>query len=121
MHKEQRQQTHALLRQSQIDQALFARPESVKWLTGFAAPVQLGIHLQASSYPLVWYDAGQYHLITVDSYAELASPYRHSVLNVSTYQGYRVDRPIEIGKRLLELFLKLSVPKPGVLLGLQQQ
>ncbi len=121
MHKEQRQQTHALLRQSQIDQALFARPESVKWLTGFAAPVQIGIHLQASSYPLVWYDAGQYHLITVDAYAELANPYQDSDLNVSTYQGYRVDGPIESGKRLLELFRKLAVPRPGVRIGLERE
>ena len=40
-HQIQRQQAHDLLKQREIDQALFANPASVNWLTGFAPPPQV--------------------------------------------------------------------------------
>jgi len=105
MHSEQRQQTHALLQQQQIDQALFARPESVKWLTGFAPPVQVGPNLFSASYPLVWYDKGQFTLIVVDAYADLATPFgKEPDGHVVTYLGYTIEQPIASGKNLLAAF-----------------
>src|SRR3954466_9723303 len=104
MHKEQRQQTHALLQQRQIEQALFARPESVKWLTGFAAPIQVGQQLFAPGFPLVWYEGGQFHLIVVDGFGDLAKPYADTDLHIQTYEGKSTDRPIESGKNLVETF-----------------
>ena len=58
MHQIQREQTHALLRDRHIDQAVFARPESVTWLTGFAVPVQTGPNLFAASYKAPYYSKG---------------------------------------------------------------
>ncbi|HLY27482.1 MAG TPA: Xaa-Pro peptidase family protein [Aggregatilineales bacterium] len=121
MHKEQRQQTHALLQQRGIHRAVFARPESVKWLTGFAAPIQVGMQLFASSYPLVWYENGQYHLIVVDAYSELAEPYQDADLAVATYRGKRLDGPIESGKRLSELVQKLAAPTQTTRIGLERE
>jgi Xaa-Pro dipeptidase len=108
MHKEQRQQTHTLLQQHQIDQALFARPESIKWLTGFAAPVNVGHQLFASGFPLVWYDSGQYHLIVVNAYGDLAAPFADTDLQVITYEGYTIESPIDSGKHLAEIFDQLA-------------
>jgi len=44
MHEQQRQRAQAYLQAHRLDYALFASPASVTWLTGFAAPVQLGPH-----------------------------------------------------------------------------
>ena len=108
MHQIQREQTHALLRDRHIDQAVFARPESVTWLTGFAVPVQTGPNLFAASYPLVWYDGGQFTLIVVDSYADLAAPFAKEADGLLvTYPGNTVDRPIAGGANLLAAFSAL--------------
>jgi len=58
MHQEQRERTHELLESKGIEQALFANPHTVKWLTGFAPPVQTGPHPFAGGPPLVWYESG---------------------------------------------------------------
>lgn len=105
MHTEQRQQTHALLKERDINQAVFARPETVNWLTGFAPPVQAGPNLFAASYPLVWYDDGHFTLIVVDSYAGLASPFgQEPDGSVVTYAGNTLNEPIASGKHLLTVF-----------------
>src|SRR5260221_12001591 len=102
MHREQRQQTHDLLRQHNIQQALFARPERTTWLTGFAPPIYTGPNLFAASYPVVWYDNGHFTLLVVDSFAQLAAPFdkgRHAQL--VTYLGRCLDRPISGVEQLL--------------------
>jgi Xaa-Pro aminopeptidase len=92
MHQEQRQQTHDLLCQKGIERAIFARPESTKWLTGFAAPVLMGPSLTAASYPLVWYEQGHFALIVVDSLAELAAPFANEPDGqLIVYMGNRLD------------------------------
>lgn len=107
MHEQQRQQTHELLQKNGIQQALFARTDSTKWLTGFAAPVQVGLNLFASGNPLVWYDNGHFTLIVLDGYAELAAPFAQEAnASVVTYLGYTVEQPIASGKYLLEAFKK---------------
>ncbi len=120
MHHEQRQQTNALLQSRQIDQALFARPESVTWLTGFAPPVQVGPNLFAASYPLVWYEDGQFTLIVVDSYAELAAPFaREADGRLLTYVGYSLEQPIAGAAHLSEVFDQTISVKPGAKTGIE--
>src|SRR5215471_1692138 len=105
MHKEQRQLTQALLKERDIDQAVFAKPESVKWLTGFAAPVQVGPNLFAAGFPLVWYERGHFTLIVVDSDGEFAAPFgQEPDGSLVTYAGRTVNEPIASGKRLLTAF-----------------
>src|SRR5882724_12009963 len=109
MHNEQRQQTHDLLRQRGIEQALFARPESTSWLTGFAAPVQTGPNLYAASYPLVWYDNGQFTLIVVDSLAGLAAPFANEPDGqLVPYIGVRLEQPTSSADELLAAFKKAA-------------
>ena|SRR5579859_4089882 len=112
MHSEQRQKTHALLKERQIDQALFARPHSVTWLTGFAPPPQTGAPTVEASYPLVWYDRGQFTLIVVDTYTELAAHFgSESDGRVVTYVGNNLNAPIASGPNLSAAFdatVKLS-------------
>jgi Xaa-Pro aminopeptidase len=122
MHSEQRQQTHSLLKQQRIDQALFARPESVKWLTGFAPPVQVGPNLFTASYPLVWYDKGQFTLIAVDAYADLAAPFgQEPDGQVVTYLGYTIEQPIASGKTLLAAFNTTANTSSNGKIGIERE
>lgn len=108
MHKEQRDQTHALLKQHNIHQAVFAKPASVCWLTGFFPPVQTGPNLFTASYPLVWYEDGHFTLIIVEAYADLAAPFSQEPDGtVLTYQGYSLDTPIASATHLLNTFAGL--------------
>jgi Xaa-Pro aminopeptidase len=114
MHTQQRQQAHELLQRHHIHQAVFARPESVKWLTGFAPPVHVGLHLFAASLPLVWYDGGQFTLIIVDGYADLAASFaQENDGRVVTYTGYNLNAPIASGKHLLDAFYSTAKPRHG--------
>src|SRR5258708_202629 len=102
MHREQRQQTHDLLRQNNIQQALFARPERTTWHAAFAPPIYTGPNLFAASYPVVWYDNGHFTLIVVDSFAELAAPFgKEPDAQVVTYLGRSLDRPLSSVEQLL--------------------
>src|SRR5690349_13350663 len=118
MHLEQRQKTNELLKQNHIHQAMFARPESIKWLTGFAQPVQVGHNLFASGEPLLWYDDGQYTLIIVDSFRELATPYVKSPdLRIIPYVGYSLNQPIASGanlQKILNEYVKVSDGQIGI-------
>jgi len=114
MHSEQRQQTRALLESKHIQRAIFSRPESIKWLTGVATPVQVGPNLFEASYPLVWYEDGQFTLIILDAYADLAAPFaREADGKVVTYAGYAVETPIASGAHLREQFLSVAKPERG--------
>lgn len=113
MHREQRNQTHDLLRQKHIQRALFSHTESVKWLTGFAPPVQTGINLFSAGPPLVWYEDGRFTLIALDGEAAAYTP--SDDLTVLKYTGYTLDRPIESDHGLLALvhtLLKDRTPAP---------
>ena len=122
MHALQRQQTHALLREHHISQAVFARPETVTWLTGFTPPVQTGINLFAASYPLVWYDDGQFTLLLVDAYNDLAKPFAQEADGqVVTYVGYTVDRPIASGANLRTAFEALCRHGTRLNIGIERE
>jgi Xaa-Pro aminopeptidase len=112
MHAEQRQRTHAMMRQRGIRQALFAKPDSVRWLTGFAPPVQVGPNFFASGNPLVWYDDGSFTLFVVDVQAGFAAPFADEPdSQVVTYLGYTIEQPIASGRHLLEAFEKTVTPR----------
>src|SRR5687767_7598299 len=103
MHAEQRHRTHALLKERGIDRALFAKLESVKWLTGFAPPFHTGPHLFEGGPAVVWYEDGHFTLIVVDSFASQAAGFdQEADGSVITYPGYTVDQPIASGQRLTE-------------------
>ncbi len=89
MHTEQRQRAHTLLKSRGLARALFANPYTVTWLTGFAVPLQLGLGPFAGGPPLVWYDAGQFTLIALDSFATSGV-----TLPVISYPSYAVETPI---------------------------
>jgi Xaa-Pro aminopeptidase len=115
MHKEQREQTHQLLQQNQIGQAIFAKPDSIKWLTGVAVPIQMGPNFFASGNPLVWYDHGQFTLIIVASYADLAAPFgKEPDCRLIMYPGHTTNEPITAGQRLVDAFGRAaSVQRTG--------
>jgi hypothetical protein len=72
MHQEQRDRTHELLQSKGVDRALFAHPGNVTWLTGMAAPWRPGADMYMGGPSLVWYEAGAFTLITMDSLAATA-------------------------------------------------
>ena len=91
MHEEQRQRAHDYLKSQGHSYALFASPASVTWLTGFAAPVQLGPHPFAGGPALAWYAGGEWTLIVLDGYAAAAA---ESGVEVLGYLGYTIEAPI---------------------------
>jgi Xaa-Pro dipeptidase len=105
MHEQQRQRAQDLLQARNLDQALFASPASVAWLTGFAPPIQLGLHPFAGGPPLVWYASGEWTLLVLDTYAEAAAA---SGIRVVSYQGYTIDAPIDSQRHLLAALRKLA-------------
>jgi len=96
MHQEQRQRTHELLKSKAVDRALFASPYSIKWLTGFAVPVQLGVNYPfIGGPPLVWYEDGHFTLFVSDAYtAETAAFDQQPDGSVVTYQSYTIEQPL---------------------------
>lgn len=101
MHQEQRELTRRLLREHDIDAALFAHPHSVTWLTGFTAPVQAGLNPFAGGPALVWFADGRFTLIVADVHAALAEPFSHEPDGaVISYLGYTVDAPIDAARHL---------------------
>jgi Xaa-Pro aminopeptidase len=95
MHQEQRQRAHAHLKSKGIERALFANPYTVKWLTGFAPPVQVGFNFFAGGPPLVWYEDGHFSLLVVDAYAADTTAFDNEVDGaVITHLGYTIDQPL---------------------------
>ena len=97
MHEEQRQRAHALLRSKDIHKAIFANPYTVTWLTGFAAPPQVGPGPFAGGPPLIWYDDGAYTLVVQNSLADDAT---RSGCPVLSYTGYTFEAPITSAEQL---------------------
>ena len=96
MHAEQRQRTRDLLKNRQIDRALFANAASVTWLTGFAPSMPTGISPFAGGAALVWYEVGHFTLIVVSGYAADAGAFGEQPdCTLVTYQGYSSDAPLD--------------------------
>jgi Xaa-Pro aminopeptidase len=113
MHQEQRQRARDLLKARGIERALFANFNSVKWLTGFAAPVQLGPNFFAGGPPMVWYEAGHFTLFVVDAYAAEAAPFDAEPDGaVVTYLGYTIEQPIAGADHLAAAFRQALTTPP---------
>jgi len=107
-HQEQRQRTRDLLNAKGIRRALFASVNSVKWLTGFAPPVQLGSNFFIGAPPFVWYEDGHFTLVAVDGQAGGAAHLAGATdCDLLTYTGYTIHQPIVGGERLREAFAPL--------------
>src|SRR6266540_2256292 len=104
MHAEQRQGAQAYLKAQGLQRALFASPASVTWLTGFAAPVQLGPNPFAGGPALAWCAGDAWTLIVLDSYAAAA---RDTGVEVVGYLGYTIDAPIDGPGQLLAALRKV--------------
>jgi Xaa-Pro aminopeptidase len=101
MHREQRQRTHELLQQRGIQRAIFAKLESVKWLTGFTPPIVTGPNLFAGGPPFVWYEDRHFILLILDSHANIALPFAAEPDgSIATYQGYALEQPLAFGANL---------------------
>ncbi|MEZ4709750.1 MAG: Xaa-Pro peptidase family protein [Caldilineaceae bacterium] len=114
MHTEQRQRTHTRLQSAGLSHALFANEQSVRWLTGFAPPVQLGANLFAGGPALVWYEDGHFTLIVLDGLADHAAGFdQQPDCTLVTYPGYTIQQPIASADRLCEA-LQQVLPNGGV-------
>lgn len=101
MHQEQRQRTQELLKTRGIDRALFANFASVKWLTGFSAPIQLGTSVFAGGPPIVLYESGHWTLIVMDSHEPYAGMFHHEPnCALVSYSGQTLDQPLTGGVKL---------------------
>src|SRR6266545_1768909 len=118
MHAEQRQRAQAYLKAQGLDRALFASPASVTWLTGFAAPVQLGPHPFGGGPALVWYAGGEWTLIVLDGYAAAAQA---SSVAVVSYLGYRIDAPIDGPGQLLAALRKVAGAGAAGRIGVEER
>lgn len=95
MHREQRQKTRDLLHKRGIGRALFAHPESVAWLTGYAPPLDMGVNHFAGGPALVWAEGGHFTLIVQDGLAAHAGAYDDEPDGtLLTYRAYTVDTPL---------------------------
>jgi len=111
MHRAQRQRAHARLQTAGINRALFANHSSVRWLTGFAPPLQLGPNLFQGGPPLVWYEDGHFTLIVMDGQADAAGNIAQEPdCDLVTYLGYTIEQPIAGGDRLAEVLPSVLTP-----------
>ncbi|MFN8454506.1 MAG: Xaa-Pro peptidase family protein [Anaerolineae bacterium] len=122
MHQEQRQRAHDLLKSKGISRALFANPYTVKWLTGFAPPVQVGFNFFAGGPPLVWYEDGHFTLLVVDAYATDTAAFDNEVDGaVITHLGYTIEQPLA-GADHLTTALRQAIGQGGSgRIGLEQR
>ncbi|GAB4581864.1 MAG: hypothetical protein Fur0022_46160 [Anaerolineales bacterium] len=103
MHTEQRQRTHDFLRARGLPRALFAHPDTVTWLTGYAAPLQVGPGPFAAAPPLVWYEDGVFTLIVLD-FADTSG----ITVPVIRYAGNTVDQPIPSAENIAAIVRQLT-------------
>ncbi|NJN84420.1 MAG: hypothetical protein HC802_20515 [Caldilineaceae bacterium] len=109
MHQEQRTRAQELLAAHQIRQALFGDPATIKWLTGFAPPIQLGSTLFAGGPPLLWVDDGHFTLIVLDGLQGAAAAFAEQPnCDIVTYQGYTIAEAID-GPRHLAAALQATL------------
>jgi len=114
MHTEQRQHARDLLRSHNLSRALFAHPDTVTWLTEYAAPLQLGHGPFAGGPPLVWYEEGEFTLIVIDF-----SDTTGVTIPVTRYPGNTVERPIPSAENLANIVHTLTTG--GGKLGVQMR
>lgn len=114
MHTEQRQRTRDLLHARGIERALFAHPESITWLTGFAPLTDLGMATFSGGPALLWYEDGHFTLIIQDGYAQFAQGIDDEPdCTLLTYEGYTIQRPIQSVDNLATLLKRVITQAHG--------
>lgn len=114
MHAEQRQRTRERLERAGIQRALFADLTSIKWLTGFNPPVQLGANFFLGGPPLIWYVDGHFTLMVIDGHAgSVANFGGQPDCALRTYEGYTIQKPITGGPNLAVLLKEVIGARPG--------
>lgn len=104
-HQPQREQTHELFKSRGIERAIFANIATVKWLTGFAPPIQTGPSAFLGGPPMVWYEDGYWTLIVMDWQEVNAGEFaRQENCALVSYTGYTVDQPLTGQVKLRGLF-----------------
>ncbi len=88
---EQRQRAMKRLEADGIEQAIFANPLSVRWLTGLDVPGG-----SAENPALLWYDRGDFTLLVESSFAAQAASFgAQKGCAVRDYLGYTIQQPID--------------------------
>ncbi len=119
-HQPQRDQTHALLRSRNIERALFANLATVKWLTGFAPPIQTGTSAFLGGPPMVWYENGYWTLIVLDWQEVNAGEFaRQENCALVSYTGYTVKQPLTGQVKLRGLFRSVAQNKLSGKIGIE--
>lgn len=86
----QRQRAMKRLQADGIEQALFANPLSVRWLTGLDVPGG-----SAENPALIWYSQGNFTLLVESSFAAQAASFgTQKGCSVRDYLGYTIQQPI---------------------------
>lgn len=120
MHQEQRQRTRDYLQRSGLDRALFTNFFSVKWLTGFNPPVQLGPNWFAGGPPVVWYEDGHFTLFVVDVHRAAAGDLDNDDdASVVSYLGYTIEEPLAGTRHLTDTF-RATITAGGGSIGIEQ-
>jgi Xaa-Pro dipeptidase len=116
MHQEQREQAHALLKEKNIDQAIFGRRETITWLTGFMPPMQTGPNLFGAGNALLWYERGEFTLIVVNQHEGVAAAFANEPnARVMSYEGYTLEPAITSAHNLVEALKAAGVGRQGTM------
>ncbi len=106
MHQEQRERAEEFLKSKGIERGLFSSPATVRWLTGFAPPIQLGPSVFEGGPALVWYDGGHWTLMVLDSYVPAAGAFGDEPnCQVVSYLGYTIEQSLASTEHLSSLLL----------------
>jgi Xaa-Pro aminopeptidase len=104
MHREQRSRTARLLSQHGIEQALFASPLSVRWLSGLDVPGG-----SAENPALLWYDQGDFTLLVESGFAAQSAIFgAQPGCSVQDYIGYTIQQPIDRPGNLARLLAEVA-------------
>ena len=104
MHREQRSRATRLLSQNGIEQALFASPLSVRWLTGLDVPGG-----SAENPALLWYDQGDFTLLVESGFAAQSAIFgAQPGCSVQDYIGYTIQQPIDRPGNLARLLAEVA-------------
>ncbi|GIK42277.1 MAG: aminopeptidase [Chloroflexota bacterium] len=122
MHQEQRQRAHAHFKSKGIGRALLVNPYTVKWLTGFAPPVQVGSNFFAGGPPLVWYEDGHFTLLVVDAYAADTAAFAEQTDGaVITHLGYTIEQPLAGADHLTAALRQVMEKSLGGKVGVEER
>lgn len=104
MHREQRERAARRLAQDGIEQAIFASPLSVRWLTGIDVPGG-----SAENPALLWYDEGEFTLLVENGFAAQAASFgSQKGCHVRDYLGYTIQQPIDRPGHLARLLAEVA-------------